>query len=249
FAEFDIAELPSGNYVLAVEARDRSGTLIARRDQFFQRNNPIRYNYDLQSMNTLDLDGRFDGAFSNRDTLVGHIASLRPIADPLEAKIIDDRHKDKDMELMKRFFYSFWANRSADPEKAWEAYRQEVVKVNRMFGCRVLKGYETDRGRVYLKYGAPNTMMDRFNEMGTLPYSIWHYYRAGRFTNRRFVFYQPDMVTNCFQLLHSEVPGEMNNPQWNNLLHVRNVALPGVQTKQPGTIESDRVMEFFNDPR
>lgn len=248
-AEFDIADLPSGNYVLAVEVRDKGGTLIARKEQFFQRNNPISYNYDLQSMDRLDLDGKFAGAFANRDSLVDFIASLRPIADPLEGKIIEDRHKDKDMELMKRFFYSFWANRSADPEAAWRTYRAEVVKVNKMFGCRLLKGYETDRGRVYLKYGAPNTMMDRFNEMGTLPYTIWHYYRAGRFTNRRFVFYQPEMANMCMQLLHSEVPGEMSNPQWNNILHQRTVAMPGVQTRQPGTLESDRVMEFFNDPR
>lgn len=248
-AEFDIADLPSGNYVLAVEARDRAGALIARKEQFFQRNNPISYEYDLQSLDRLDLEGKFSNAFANRDSLVEHIASLRPIADPLEAKIIDDRYKDKDMDLMKRFFYSFWANRSADPEGAWEAYRQEVIKVNKLFNCRVLKGYETDRGRVYLKYGPPNTMMDRFNEMGTLPYTIWHYYRAGRFTDRRFVFYQPEMANYCMQLLHSEVPGEMNNPQWNNILHQRNVAMPGVQTVQPGTLESDRVMEFFNAPR
>ncbi len=248
-AEFDIGELPSGNYVLAVEARDRTGQLIARKEQFFQRNNPVRYNYDLQAMDRLDLEGKFANAFANRDTLVEHIASLRPIADPLEAKIIDDRYKDRDVDLMKRFFYSFWANRSADPEQAWNAYRQEVIKVNKLFGCRVLKGYETDRGRVYLKYGPPNTMMDRFNEMGTLPYTIWHYYRAGHFTNRRFVFYQPEMANYCMQLLHSEVPGEMNNPQWNNILHQRNVAMPGVQTVQPGTLESDRVMEYFNDPR
>lgn len=248
-AEFDIADLPSGNYVLAVEVRNRQGQLITRNDQFFQRNNPIRYSYDLHSMDRLDLDGKFIGAFTDRDTLVDHIASLRPIADPLEAKIIDDRFKDRDMDLMKRFFYSFWANRSSEPEKAWAAYRQEVIKVNKMFGCRVLRGYETDRGRVYLKYGAPNTMMDRFNETGTLPYSIWHYYRAGRFTNKRFVFWQPDMANFCMQLLHSEVPGEMNNPQWNYMLHVRNQAPPGVQGTQPSTLESDRVLEFYNDPR
>lgn len=248
-AEFDIAQLPSGNYLLAVEVKDKKGVLIARKDQFFQRNNPVRYGYDLQAMDQLDLEGKFSGAFSDRDTLALHIASLHPIADPLEAKIIDDRHKDRDMDLMRRFFYSFWANRSPDPERAWEAYRQEVVKVNKLFGCRVLRGFETDRGRVYLKYGAPNTMMDRFNEMGTLPYTIWHYYQAGQFTNRRFVFYQPDMANYCMQLLHSEVPGEVNNPQWNNILHQRNIAMPGVQTVQPGSLESDRVLEFFNDPR
>jgi GWxTD domain-containing protein len=150
---------------------------------------------------------------------------------------------------MKRFFYSFWANRSVDPEAAWAAYRAEVIKVNRLFGCRVLKGYETDRGRVFLQYGPPNTMMDRFNDMGTLPYTIWHYYRAGKFTNRRFIFYQPDRVTNCFPMLHSEVPGELNNPQWNMQLHESNTSFRNVQSTDPNSLEGDRVREFFNDPR
>lgn len=248
-AEFDIEQLPSGNYVLAIEALDRAGNLLVRREQFIQRNNPITYNYDLQAMDRLDLDGKFSGAFTNADTLAEHIASLTPIADPLERKIIADRAKDRDLDLMKRFFYSFWGNRSTDPEAAWAAYYQEVVKVNKLYGCRVLKGYETDRGRVYLQYGPPNTMMDRFNEMGTLPYTIWHFYRAGKFTNRRFIFYQPDRVTNCFQLLHSDMPGEVNNPQWNILLHTGLVPITDVQQTDPGTIESDRVRDFFNSPR
>ena len=39
-------------------------------------------------------------------------------------------------------------------------------------------------------------MMDRFNEMDAYPYSIWHYYRAGKYTNRRFVFYQASLANN-----------------------------------------------------
>jgi GWxTD domain-containing protein len=248
-SSFDIRDLPSGNYLLAVEVRDKRGELVTRGEQFFMRNNPIRHSYDLQGMEKLDLSNTFAGAFMDADSLVEHINSMRPIADPLERKIIDDRVKDKDIDLMRRFFYSFWSNRSVDPEQAWRDYREQVVKVNKLFGCRVMKGYETDRGNVYLKYGAPNTMMDRFNEMGTVPYTIWHYYRAGKYTNRRFVFYQPDLANTCMQLLHSEVPGELQNPQWNNILHQRNVAMPGVQTQQPGTTESERVLEFFNDPR
>jgi len=248
-AEFDIAQLPSGNYLLAIETRDRRDSLLARRTQFFQRNNPVAYNYDLAAMDQLDLEGKFSGAFTNLDTLVEHIASLRPIADPLERKIIDDRTKDRDLDLMKRFFYSFWGNRSPDAQKAWSAYRTEVIKVNQLFGCRVLKGYETDRGGTYLKYGPPNTMMDRFNEMDTYPYTIWHYYRAGKYTNRRFVFYQPDMVTNCFQLLNSEVPGEVQNPQWNQILHSRNVPMNNVQAAPVNTLGGERVLEFYNDPR
>ena len=248
-AEFDIAQLPSGNYVLAVEARDRIGALIARREQFFQRNNPVTYNYDMQAMDKLDLEGKFSGAFSNADSLAEHIASLRPIADPLERKIIDDRYKDRDVDLMRRFFYSFWGNRSMEPEKAWTDYRDQVVLVNKLFGCRVMKGYETDRGCVYLKYGAPNTMLDRFNEMDAYPYTIWHYYRAGKYTNKRFVFHQPDLVTNCFQLLHSEVPGEIKNINWNQVLHSRNVPNNGVQNTPVNTLGGDRANEFFTNPR
>ncbi|MCB9184029.1 MAG: GWxTD domain-containing protein [Flavobacteriales bacterium] len=249
FAEFDISALPSGNYYAVVEVRDRRGDLVERRESFFQRNNPIAYNYDLRSQAAFDVASTFAGSITDADTLAEFISSLRPIADPLERKIIDDRWKDRDTDLMQRFFYSFWANRNPSPEQAWAAYRAEVIKVNKLFGCRVQKGYETDRGYVYLKYGPPNTMMDRFNEMGTIPYTIWHYYRAGKYTNRRFVFYQPDLANTCMQMLHSEVPGEVNNPQWNNILHQRTRALPGVQTQQVGTMEGDRTNEFFNDPR
>jgi GWxTD domain-containing protein len=248
-AGFDIAKLPSGNYTLAVEVRDRQGELVARREQFLQRNNPMPVAYDMRSLDQMDLANTFADAISNKDTLAEFIQSMKPIADPLERKMIEDRARDRDMDHMKRFFYTFWASRSPDPEKAWLDYHEQVVKVNKLFSCRIMKGYETDRGYVFLKYGAPNTMMDRFNEMGTLPYSIWHYYRAGRYSNKRFVFYQPDLANTCLQLLHSEVPGEIQNPQWNQILHQRNVPLRGVQTVDPHTIESDRVREFFNDPR
>jgi GWxTD domain-containing protein len=248
-AQFDIGKLASGNYLLVLEVRDRQGELVSRREQFFQRNNPRNSAYDPNSLDQLDLTNTFADNFRNKDTLAEFVNSLRPIADPLERKIIDDRWRDRDMDHMKRFFYVFWANRSPSPELAWKEYREQVIMVNKLFSCRVLRGYETDRGYVYLKYGAPNTMMDRFNEMGTVPYTIWHYYRAGRYTNKRFIFYQPDIANNCFQLLHSEVPGEMQNPQWNHILHQRNNPIPGVRGGDPGTLESDRVREFFNDPR
>ena len=248
-AEFDIGQLPSGNYIVLIEVRDRAGELVAEREQFFQRNNPVSYSYDLQSMDELDLEGKFSGAFSNADSLAEHIASLGPIAAQLERKIIADRYKDHDLDLMKRFFYSFWANRSADPEQAWATYHTEVMKVNRLYGCRIQKGYASDRGRIYLQYGPPNTEMNRFNEMDTYPYTIWHYYRAGKYTNRRFVFYQPDLISNCMQLLHSEVPGEPQNAQWNQILHSRNTALKDVQVAPVNTLGGERANEFFEQPR
>src|SRR5690606_38795137 len=116
-AQFDISKLPSGNYVLAIEVRDRRGELVERRERSLYRNNPVSFDYDLPAMDRLDLSGSFAEAINDADSLAEHIRSLGPIADPLERKIIADRWKDRDAELMKRFLYSFWANRSPDPER------------------------------------------------------------------------------------------------------------------------------------
>lgn len=245
---FDIRQLPSGNYVLALEARDRSGQLLARTERFLQRNNPVAYRMD--DLSGVVMGGTFADRIAEPDSLAEFIHCLRPIADDLERKMIDDRWKDRDMDLMRRFFYSFWFNRNGlDPEGAWKDYRAEVIRVNRMYGSRIKRGYETDRGYVHLKYGAPNTIVDRPNDMGVYPYQIWHYYRAGRYTDRRFVFYLPDMVTNDYELLHSEVPGEIQNPRWNQVLHSRDTPMNNVQ---PGSVDSqsgERANEFFVNPR
>ncbi len=245
---FDIRTLPSGNYVLALEARDRAGQLLARTERFVQRNNPVTYRMD--DLTGVAMGSTFADRITEPDTLAEFIHCLRPIADDLERKIIDDRWKDRNMDLMRRFFYSFWFNRDGmAPENAWRTYRAEVVRVNRMYGTRIKKGYETDRGRVHLKYGAPNTVVDRPSDMGVYPYQIWHYYRAGRYTDRRFVFYLPDMVTNDYELLHSEVPGELQNPRWNQVLHSRDTPMNNVQPGNVNSLSGERSEEFFMNPR
>ncbi|MBK6752403.1 MAG: GWxTD domain-containing protein [Flavobacteriales bacterium] len=245
---FDLAALTSGNYVLKVEARDRNGQLLATQDLFVQRNNPM--NYDLAQLDALAMGNTFADRITEPDTLVEFVRCLVPIADDLERKIIMDRTRDHDADLSRRFLYSFWFNRnSADPEGSWVSYRDEVARVNRMYGTRIKRGYETDRGRVHLKYGAPNTVTDRSNEMDAYPYQIWHYYRAGRYTDRRFVFYLPDLVTNDYELLHSEVPGEVNNPRWNLMVHSRNTPQNNVQSTGVNSMSGERANDLFAIPR
>jgi hypothetical protein len=128
---------------------------------------------------------------------------------------------------------------------------QEVIKVNKLYGCRVLKGYETDRGRVYLKYGPPNTMMDRFNEMG---YPALHHLAllpGGQIHQPALCLLPTGYGHQLLPLLlNSEVPGEVNNPQWNILLHTALVPDHRCATDGPvNTLESDRVFRLLNDPR
>ncbi|MEO8733096.1 MAG: GWxTD domain-containing protein [Flavobacteriales bacterium] len=211
--EFGIDKLPSGNYLLALELRDRKDSLVARQEQFFQRYNAITY--DISALKPGELVPNFTDAITNVDTLTEDLNCLRPIADEMERKIIDDQGKDPKPELMRQYLYTFWYNRSPqDPEGAWKKYLQTVVYVNKQFGCRNMRGYQSDQGYVFLRYGAPNTVVNRANEVGVTPYMIWHYYRAGKYSDRRFVFIQQERSTTCWTLLTSDMPSELNNPNW-----------------------------------
>jgi GWxTD domain-containing protein len=247
-AEFDISDLASGNFLLEISVVGRDGTELAKQSQFFQRNNPIEYN--VEAITNIDVQGTFVDRIPTADTLLAFVHCLRPISDDLERKMIDDREADRNEDLMKRFFYSFWYNRMpSDPEAAWDDYKKEVVKVNKIYGTRLKQGYQTDRGYVHLKYGAPNTITDRANDTDAYPYQIWHYYKAGRFNDKRFVFYLPDLVTNDYELLHSEVPGEVSNQRWNEIIHSRNTSMDGLRRRDPNSSSSERVDEYYQMPR
>jgi len=86
-------------------------------------------------------------------------------------------------------------------------------------------GWKTDRGRVYLQYGPPNTRAIRHNETNYFPFEIWHYYETNdKLHDRRFLFYSTDLTMDM-ELLHSDVPNEIKNHQWREMVRSRPTAL------------------------
>ena len=118
-----------------------------------------------------------------------------------------------------------------------------------MFATGIKKGYTTDRGRVFLKYGEPNTRSVFPSEPNAYPYEIWHYYKIDNFSNKRFVFYSPDVVTNDFPLLHSDMPGHINYPQWRVQLHKRTNQPIDMDTEGQGGHYGSRANDYYNNPR
>lgn len=234
FNEFDITRLPSGNYDLMVEVRDRENKLLALNTLFFQRSNP-GYVPDFLSLDSLEAKSSFANRIRKPDSLRQVIKSFRPIAADYEKIFIDQGLKTAPVEVMQAYIYSFWKNRSeSDPESAFNRYMEQVNKVQALFGTRYLKGYDTDRGRVYLQYGPPDAINENpfdagaistlsDNEInrgvgGSVPYQIWHYYQIKNQRNRFFVFYNPHLVPGGYVLLHSDVQGELYNPMWQSEL-------------------------------
>ncbi|MBU1718445.1 MAG: GWxTD domain-containing protein [Bacteroidetes bacterium] len=226
-AELPINELPSGNYFLIVEVRDKNNTLITSNSIFFQRSNPS-FQIKLEDLTAISIASTFVEKITDQDTLLDYIHSCWPIATSLERRFMDNQLKMADMDLMRKFMLRFWEARSEDPEATWKQYHTEVCKVQKEFGTRIKRGYETDRGRVYLQYGPPNSIAKENIDPNAYPYEIWHYYSLQNQRNKKFVFYNPDEVTNDYALLHSDAIGEINDNNWEYKLHSRNNPWGGV---------------------
>ncbi|MEM9023459.1 MAG: GWxTD domain-containing protein [Bacteroidota bacterium] len=245
-SEFDIAELPSGNFNIVLEVRNRQNEVVAEKRQFFQRSNPA-----VQvEMNQVVVEATFVEGMNHPDTLREHIRSMRPIASEKEATFIRTQLKSADLSLMQHFFLAFWQSRNnLEPEVEWMRYRHEVRKVNKNYSTSIKKGYETDRGRVYLEYGPPNQISERKHDPASYPYEIWQYYRIKQRADARFVFYDNDLVTNDYQLLHSNVIGEINDHRWRLRLQRRSGMDPNLDETQTEDQFGNPRDQLFENPR
>lgn len=214
FDMFDIYHLPSGNYTLNVYVMDPDSNVVTKSSAFFQRSNPS-IQLDLSVYDDVIVEKTFVEKMTDLNQLQDDIATLYPISSRLEQDFINQNVKKIPLEQLQRFFYSFWANRDpGNPENAWLEYQKKVEFVNEKYGSKVIKGFRTDRGRVYLKYGPPTTITEEPYDPQSYPYEIWHYYYVGEQTNVKFIFYNRDLVTNNYELLHSDYLGEIKDPAW-----------------------------------
>lgn len=243
FANFDIAQLASGNYNLVVEVRNRDNEVIATNKLFFQRSNPD-VAIDFSDYAAASTQNSFVARITSKDTLRQYIDYLIPVATDIELKFITYQIQkgDASLQTMQSFFLNFWLDRSeADPEYAWRKYLSAIEVVNDQFGApgtKGQKGYQTDMGRIFLKYGPPNTISDQpyaastsgltINDggepgydAGSVPYQIWHYYTIDNQRNRKFVFANIHLALNNYKLIHSNMPGEISNENWQAEMHNR----------------------------
>ncbi len=216
---FNIEDLVSGNYNLVVALLDKKGRGILQKRLFFQRKNTTTV-MKPQDYASIPNSYSFVHKFENIEQLAEHISSLLPIATDREWTFASNQLKGWDLEKMKQFFHGFWYNRNPiDPQLAWLNYLENVQKVNRLYATIGKKGFATDRGRVYLRYGAPNDFENSIYDKYTLPYQIWTYYKVGKQTNKIFVFAENAIGTNDYELIHSTVQGEKYNANWKNWIY------------------------------
>jgi GWxTD domain-containing protein len=253
FDFIDISGVDSGEYLLSVNVSGSDGQVIATSELRIFRLSPPTEEPIFSGEPTVSKEYYYLTSVQNPDSLRDMVNSIWPICSASERHFIDNNVKTAEARILKNFIYRVFENRDpSNPEQAWKDYRVEVEKVNKAYGTRNRRGYETDRGRVYLQYGPPNSLVDRHNDIETLPYEIWHYYAINQFRNRRFVFYSPVVVANDFELIHSDMWGEVSNPQWIRLVKYQGHT-PWIDYGDDRMEEirrgRDKLDEFYVNPR
>ena len=247
--EFSIENLATGNYNLVIEARNSKNELLTSKKLFFQRINP-NAKLMLSDLINADITNSFSEKITSIDTLREYINSTFPISMGLEKSFIRTSLKTSDLKTLQQYFYSFWQRRSAtNPEKAWKDYKFQVERVQANFGTPIKKGYQTDRGRVFLQYGAPNAREEHVLEPDTYPYEIWQYYTLNNNQrNKKFLFYSPDRVTSDYVLMHSDAIGEIYEPRYKVLLRNKLYAPLDLQDTQVINVWGDQLDESWALP-
>jgi GWxTD domain-containing protein len=159
YGSLDISQLPSGNYNLVVELRNKAGEKMLYKKVSFFRSNP-----GVKDVDVSDFATTFAGRYTDEDQLNMYIDALYPLSSSSERSTAKELIRRPGLEEKQAFLYRFWQVRyPMSAEAEWLKYKERVDHVQAVFSYPKTQGIHTDRGRVYLQYGPPDFIRDEKN--------------------------------------------------------------------------------------
>ena len=222
-APMDIGKLPSGNYVLSIEVRSTTNELLTSRSIQFQRSNPFLQVTDAEL--TEELISHQFVQDMNEEQLRYALRAISPVVLGSESEILRNiLLQGSELKSMRAFLFRHFAQQNPNsPELAYSLYMETARAVDEKFNTGFRHGFESDRGRIYMRYGTPDDIVHVEDDPSAPPYEIWIYYNFPKTKqqNVKFLFYSQSLAED-FTLLHSTARGEINNPRWEVELYKRN---------------------------
>ena len=205
----NVSTLPTGKYTLIYGiADDSESVLVSKEKDFFVYNPAVSVvesvenkSYGkLERLNEKELDDEF------RRTVYLTTKEERKIFEALE-----------NVDGKRKFLYSVWAKPRVEYAISGPPFREEYLARAR-FADETYKsvfdpGWRSDRGRVFILYGAPS-YVERFpSTPESLPYQTWTYdHLKGQ---ARIIFVFVDRAGfNKYELIHSNLRGERRDTNW-----------------------------------
>lgn len=247
--QLDITTLITGYYEIEAALFDGDKNLIQTQRQIFSRLNPEGDSLFLAA-GAMTTEMGFAGRIPE-DSLEYCLKAIAPIATSLDVEVINTLIKKKNPEAIRYFIHKFWTQQSgkyAGP--AFTTYMKVAKVVDETYRSGFGYGFETDRGHIFLKYGQPNDIITVEDEPSAPPYEIWFYndFPATHQTNVKFLFYNPSLVRNGYELLHSNANGETKNPRWEiELYRDATLETPGVNETKMGDNVHRNARTYFEN--
>jgi GWxTD domain-containing protein len=213
---FNIRTLPSGSYFLRIAVLNASNEAVAEQSRKF-----FVYNPDVQREQVVAVETDFEASqYANMseeevDRMERHINVIASDSERRRLRGI------RDLDEKRRFFMDFWGARDPNPNTPINEYQENfyalVQYANDRYTTSFDEGWNTDRGRALLKYGAPTAIEPHLFDRGYAPYELWEYNNIPGEGQALFVFADLDGF-GSFELVHSSVTGERKLADWRNEL-------------------------------
>ena len=211
--QVSIAELPTGIYFLRTAILDAENAALAETSKKIVVINP-----DVERPQTAQTELGYEevtfGVMGEQE-LEEAVATALVLAESQERSAADALQTD---EQRRAWLSRFWAARDTDGDPFQNAaHRDHLARVTaaaeRYRESAGRRGYQTERGETFIKYGAPSEVERRTNRSDQVPHEIWTYDNIPGAGRSIFVFVD-QFQSNTYDLLHSNVPGEISTPNW-----------------------------------
>ncbi len=215
---FNIKDLPTGSYIINLALFDNKNNIISKQTKkFYYYNNTSQAHKDFSTSTNPYVNSEF-GVLS-KEECDDMFEKSKILSTHLEL----EQYKKLDSLNQKRsFLYEFWKKRDNDKSTEINEFKkiffERIDYANQKYRTLTKKGFETDRGRIYVKYGEPDEI-ERFpNEVNSKPYEIWKYNQI----EGSVIFIFGDITGfNFYELLHSTKRGELHDPYWQKRISVQ----------------------------
>lgn len=127
-------------------------------------------------------------------------------------------YNELDLQGKHNFLISFWQRRDPNPDndilEALNIYIDRIKTVDKKYSSGLESGYESDRGRIYLKYGPPDESMINPVEKGYKSFENWIYYSNG---GMQFMFMDLKGFGK-YELVYTNIDDEEIPVNWSSLI-------------------------------
>ena len=239
--EVILDDWPSGKYTIEAGILDMKLNSLSRNKTSFVVNNGVVDQKELDS--TFIIEKTFVAKLTEEEVDYS-LRALGPKVNPEDVGQLNTLISRGELEAKRNFLYRYWIiQNNVLPKEAYDSYMAFARTVDKEYYGAFGRGFETDRGYMMLKYNRPNDIISIENESTAPPYEIWtyNYFPATDQHNVKFVFYNPSLAPNQYELLHSNCRGELNDPQWLFKLY-RN----SPQDREGNAIDGTEVKDYWN---